>query len=108
MSQRRRVLLIEANPGDRDLVAAYLERTDYALQSAEGGALGLSLATVEPPDLILLDLSLPDMDGYEVCRRLREDPRTRRSPWSSSPRAPISPSTAKVTPRGPRTVSRSQ
>ncbi len=80
MSQRRRVLLIEANPGDRDLVAAYLERTDYALQSAEGGALGLSLATAEPPDLILVDLSLPDMDGYQVCRILREDPRTQTVP----------------------------
>ncbi len=80
MSQRRRVLLIEANPGDRDLVAAYLERTDYALQSAEGGALGLSLATAEPPDLILVDLSLPDMDGCQVCRRLREDPRTQTVP----------------------------
>ncbi len=44
MRERRRVLLIEANPDDRDLVAAYLERTDYALQSAEGGARGLGLA----------------------------------------------------------------
>ncbi len=80
MTERRRVLLIEANPGDRALVAAYLERTDYALQSAEGGALGLNLATAEPPDLILVDLSLPDMDGYQVCRRLCEEPRTQRIP----------------------------
>ncbi|HSC72224.1 MAG TPA: response regulator [Candidatus Methylomirabilis sp.] len=80
MTERRRILLIEADPGDRDLVAAYLERTDYALQSTEGGTVGLNLATAEPPDLILLDLSLPDMDGYEVCRRLREDPRTQTVP----------------------------
>ncbi len=44
MTERRRILLIEADPGDRDRVAAYLERTDYALQGAGGGALGLSLA----------------------------------------------------------------
>ncbi len=80
MTERRRILLIEADPGDRDRVAAYLERTDYALQSAEGGTQGLSLATAEPPDLILVDLALPDMDGYEVCRRLREDPRTQTVP----------------------------
>jgi CheY-like chemotaxis protein len=80
MRQRRRVLLIEADPGDRDRVAAYLERTDYALQSAEGGALGLRLATAEPPDLILVDLSLPDLDGSQVCRRLREEPRTQTVP----------------------------
>jgi CheY-like chemotaxis protein len=80
MTERRRILLIEDDPGDRDLVAAYLERTDYALQSAEGGTLGVSLATAEPPDLILLDLSLPDMDGYQVCRLLREEPRTQMVP----------------------------
>jgi CheY-like chemotaxis protein len=80
MTERRRILLIEDDPGDRALVAAYLERTDYALQSAEGGALGLSLATTELPDLILLDLFLPDMDGYQVCRLLREDPRTQTIP----------------------------
>ncbi len=80
MRERRRVLLIEATPGDRDLVAAYLEGTDYALQSAEGGALGLRLATAEPPDLILVDLSLPDLDGSQVCRLLREEPRTQGIP----------------------------
>ncbi len=80
MRERRRVLLIEANPDDRDLVAAYLERTDYALQCAEGGAQGVSLATTEVPDLILVDLSLPDLDGYQLCRRLREEPRTQMIP----------------------------
>ncbi len=80
MTERRRVLLIEDDPGDRDLVAPYLEGTDYALQSAEGGALGVSLATTEVPDLILLDLYLPDLDGYQVCRLLREEPRTQGIP----------------------------
>ncbi len=44
MTERRRILLIEADPGDRNLVAAYLEGTDYALQGAGGGARGLGLA----------------------------------------------------------------
>ncbi len=61
-------------------MAAYLERTDYALQSAEGGARGLSLAITELPDLILVDLFLPDLDGYQVCRLLREEPRTQGIP----------------------------
>lgn len=80
MSVPRRVLLIEDNPGDRDLVAAYLQQSDYTIQSAEDGAAGVSLATAQPPDLILLDLHLPDLNGYQVCRLLREDPRTQMVP----------------------------
>ncbi len=80
MRECRRVLLIEDNPDDRALVAAYLDQSDYALQSAEGGAQGVSLASTELPDLILLDLYLPDLDGYQVCRLLREEPRTQRIP----------------------------
>ncbi len=71
----QRVLVIEDNARDRELVTALLEEAQYDVQTAEGGGLGLSLATADPPDIILLDLHLPDMDGYEVCRLLREDPR---------------------------------
>lgn len=80
MTVHRRVLLIEDNPADRDLVAAYLQQGDYTIESAEDGAVGVSLATAQPPDLILLDLYLPDLDGYQVCRLLREDPRTQMVP----------------------------
>jgi len=77
---RRRVLVIEDNARDRELVMDLLEEAHCEVQVAEGGGLGLSLATADPPDIILLDLHLPDMDGYEVCRLLRQDPRLQDVP----------------------------
>ena len=77
---RRRVLVIEDNARDRELVMDLLEEAECEIQVAEGGGLGLSLATADPPDIILLDLHLPDMDGYEVCRLLRQDPRMQDVP----------------------------
>lgn len=77
---RRRVLVIEDNARDRELVKDLLEEAQCEVQVAEGGGLGLSLATTEPPDIILLDLHLPDMDGYEVCRLLRQDSRLQDVP----------------------------
>jgi CheY-like chemotaxis protein len=80
MSVRERVLVIEDNPQDRELVEAFLDPTRYEVQTAEGGGLGLSAASAHPPDIILLDLRLPDLDGYEVCRQLRKWPETQRIP----------------------------
>jgi len=77
---QRRVLVIEDNANDRELVTALLEEAQYQVQTAEAGGLGLSLATADPPDIILLDLHLPDMDGYEACRLLRQDPRLQDVP----------------------------
>ncbi len=75
-----RVLIIEDNANDRELVKALLEEAQYEVQPAEAGGLGLSLATADPPDVILLDLHLADMDGYEVCRLLRQEPRLQDVP----------------------------
>jgi CheY-like chemotaxis protein len=74
------VLVIEDNANDRELMTAFLEGAQYEVQTAEAGGLGLSLATADPPDVILLDLHLPDMDGYEACRLLRQDPRLQDVP----------------------------
>ena len=75
-----RVLVIEGDPRERELLTAYLGAIGYVVRSAETGALALSLAAEQPPDLILLDLQLPDMDAYEVFRSFRQDPTTRRTP----------------------------
>jgi len=77
---RWRVLIIDDDPCDRELLAAYLEGERYEVRSAETGTLALRLAAAQPPDLILLDLHLPDMDGYKVCRLLRQKPQTRTVP----------------------------
>jgi DNA-binding response OmpR family regulator len=74
------VLVIEDEPDIRDLLAFHLEREGYTVTKCGDGAEGLRLARSAPPDLILLDLMLPTMDGLEVCRRLRQDSATRAIP----------------------------
>jgi two-component system phosphate regulon response regulator PhoB len=74
------VLVIEDEPDIRDLLAFHLEREGYTVTKSSDGAEGLRLARSAPPDLILLDLMLPAMDGLEVCRRLRQDPATQGVP----------------------------
>jgi two-component system, OmpR family, phosphate regulon response regulator PhoB len=75
-----RVLIIEDERDIRDLLAFHLEREGYTVAKAGNGAEGLRLARAASPDLILLDLMLPEMDGFEVCRRLRQDPATQGVP----------------------------
>ena len=74
------VLVIEDNHQDQELVATFLDATHYDVQIVDRGGLGVSAAVDQVPDVILLDLRLPDLDGYEVCRLLREEPRTKRIP----------------------------
>jgi two-component system phosphate regulon response regulator PhoB len=74
------VLIVEDEPDIRELLVFHLEREGYQVMKCKSGAEGLRLARTVPPDLILLDLMLPEMDGLEVCRRLRQDPVTRALP----------------------------
>lgn len=65
------VLYIEDNPDNMLLVKRALESRGYKLLQAETGELGVAMAEKEDVDLILLDINLPDIDGYEVARRIR-------------------------------------
>jgi phosphate regulon transcriptional regulator PhoB len=75
-----RVLIVEDEPDIRDLLVFHLEREGYQVAKSKSGAEALRLAHGAPPDLVLLDLMLPEMDGLEVCRRLRGDPVTQAIP----------------------------
>jgi DNA-binding response OmpR family regulator len=66
-----RVLVVEDDPNVSEVVARYLEREGYVVETAADGAVGLERALAEPPDLVVLDLMLPGVGGLEVCRRLR-------------------------------------
>lgn len=70
----RTVLLIEDNVQNRYLVTFLLERYGYTVVTAGHGLAGIALAEELKPDLILLDIQLPGMDGYAVARALRERP----------------------------------
>ncbi|HSB42832.1 MAG TPA: response regulator [Methylomirabilota bacterium] len=76
----QRVLIVEDEPDIRDLLVFHLEREGYQVTKSRSGAEAVRLARAAPPDLVLLDLMLPEMDGLEVCRRLRRDPATQAVP----------------------------
>lgn len=69
-----KLLIIDDDLDTLKLVGLILQRHGYTIVAANGGNAGLAKAVAERPDLILLDLMMPDMDGYEVTRRLRSDP----------------------------------
>ncbi|MDE2489687.1 MAG: response regulator [Elusimicrobia bacterium] len=80
MPDSRRVESLLIVDDERDLVEPLLlrlRRAGLRVGAAYDGAAGLRQARRQPPDAVLLDLSMPEMDGWELCRRLREDPRTR-------------------------------
>jgi two-component system OmpR family response regulator len=66
-----KILVVDDDPRLRDLVAIALERSGYLVITAADGQLALIHAAREAPDLIVLDIGLPEMDGFEVCRRIR-------------------------------------
>ncbi|HLL82948.1 MAG TPA: response regulator, partial [Longimicrobium sp.] len=76
-----KVLYVEDNVANLSLIEAILSgRPEITLLSALQGGLGVELAAEHRPDLVLLDLHLPDLPGEEVLRRLRDDPRTQEIP----------------------------
>jgi diguanylate cyclase (GGDEF)-like protein len=75
-----KILLIEDAEDVREMLRSCFLPEGYALLTAPNGEQGLALASEAQPDLILLDSILPDLDGYEVCRRLKQVPATRRIP----------------------------
>ena len=71
-----RVLIVEDEPDIRELVVHHLKREGYQVSAASSGEEALRQVQAAPPDLVILDLMMPAMDGLEVCRRLRQDPST--------------------------------
>lgn len=80
MGDMVRVLLVEDNEMNRDMLARRLARKGYSVTVALDGAQGLELAAEMVPDLILMDMSLPVLDGWEASRRLKADPALRGIP----------------------------
>jgi phosphate regulon transcriptional regulator PhoB len=75
-----RVLIVEDEPDIRELVVHHLKREGYQVSVAASGEEALRQVQASPPDLVLLDLMMPTMNGLEVCRRLRQDPVTASLP----------------------------
>ena len=75
-----KILLVEDNEMNRDMLSRRLQRKGYTVVVAHDGKQGHDLAISELPDLILMDISLPEMDGWEVTRRLKANAATRHIP----------------------------
>lgn len=75
-----KLLLVEDNEDNRDMLSRRLIRKGYEVSIAVDGAEGVAKAQSERPDLILMDMSLPIMDGWEATRQVKADPRTASTP----------------------------
>ena len=77
---KKRILIVEDERDIREVLTHYLEASGFEVFPAESGEEGLKSLPEALPDLILLDVNLPGIDGYEVCRRVRADARWGRTP----------------------------
>jgi two-component system cell cycle response regulator DivK len=75
-----KLLYVEDNEMNRDMLSRRLQRRGFEVLIAADGEQGVSLAAAEQPDLILMDMNLPVVDGWEATRRLKAAPETRRIP----------------------------
>jgi two-component system, OmpR family, response regulator len=69
----QRLLIVDDEDNLRSMLAAALSHHGYQVTTAENGRIALDMVAKERPDLVLLDVMMPDLDGFEVCRRLRQD-----------------------------------
>lgn len=74
MAEKKKILIVEDDSFLRNLISQKLQKEGYEVAEAADGEEGLKKIKEEKPDLILLDLILPEIDGFEVLRRVKEDP----------------------------------
>ena len=75
-----KILIVEDNEENRDVLARRLERSGYSVLVAVDGQAGITMAQDEHPDVILMDLNLPDVDGWEATKRIKANPQTASIP----------------------------
>ena len=75
-----KILVVDDDVDSLKLIGLMLQRQGYEVSSAGTGGQALSRAEAEQPNLIILDVMMPDMNGLDVCKRLRQNPRTARIP----------------------------
>lgn len=74
------ILIVDDNPDNLDLLGAVLRERQYRVRAVPSGAMALEAARRHPPELVMLDVNMPGMDGYDTCRTLKADPALARIP----------------------------
>ena len=74
------IMVVDDTPTNLTILVELLGRRGYRVAAFPRGSIALKAAALEVPDLVLLDIMMPGMDGFEICRRLREDERLREVP----------------------------
>jgi diguanylate cyclase (GGDEF)-like protein len=77
---RQTILVVDDEPNIRQILKYQLEKLDYEVKTAENGEAAIEIVREDSVDLVLLDIMMPKMDGYQVCRKLREDFKTSKIP----------------------------
>ena len=80
MNEPARILVVDDTPSNVKLLADILQSRGYAVVTASNGAEALARTERDAPDLVLLDVMMPGMSGYDVCRKLRDNPATAMLP----------------------------
>lgn len=79
-TENRTALIVDDDTMNGQLLSTMVQRGGLVPHTASSGADALQIAATLLPDIVILDIKMPDMDGYEVCRRLRQDPKTAETP----------------------------
>ena len=80
IAEKGNILIVDDKLANLKVLESTLEQQGYRVRKAINGSMALMGATAEPPDLVLLDIKMPDMDGYEVCQKLKSHPKTTEIP----------------------------
>jgi CheY-like chemotaxis protein len=80
MTMQKKILIVEDEESLLKLESILLTTRGYLVQGVTSGLAALEAISEEPPDLVLLDVMLPKMDGFEVCEKIKQDPATRKIP----------------------------
>ncbi len=86
MESSKKILVIEDNEASLRLIQSYLKKSGFSIVVAKNGMSGLNAARIEKPDLIVLDIMLPDLGGHKVCRMIKFDKKLNHIPvvvWTS-------------------------
>jgi chemotaxis family two-component system response regulator PixH len=74
------ILVVEDSPSERELISDYLEKGGYTVISAEDAKIALEKTKTQKPDLVITDIVMPGMNGFELCRSLKKNPETKDLP----------------------------